>query len=174
MASPSRAHSRSSGMPSGSGLGFALAFGLVLVLARPAVATGTRFVIIASADAPVTGVTLEEFQRLFQFRKATWKAGAPLNVLLPAPGTPARLYLLANVYHCDENALHRYLVEKQFRGDMDHPPLVAGSDAMAIETVAGSHGLVSLVPAESAGLAHVKVLKVEGKSSGEDGYPIVR
>jgi hypothetical protein len=128
--------------------------------------------VIASPLVPVADVALPDLARLLMGERRFWVSGMPVVVLLPAPDSPARHFLLARVFHMTEQAYRRHMLELLYRGELDYAPKVVGSLEDLIAFTAASPGAVSIVPASSSIPAAVHVLKVDGRAPGSPGYPL--
>ena len=69
---------------------------------------------------------------------------------------------------------HRYVINAEFRGDELMNIQVVDSDATAARAVNGSAGAFAVVEANSLPAlgSSVKMIRIEGKSLGQPGYPL--
>ena len=159
---------------SAAGIAVALMAGLVSGLSAPGAAgvRGMAYVVIASPDVPVADLSLAECRRICLLERTIWKPGLQITLLLPEASQPARSFMLRHIYHRDDIELRRMFLEKLFQGRIDYAPKVAHSDREAVSLVASAHGLLTLVPADTPGLDHVRVLSIDGKLPGQPNYPL--
>ncbi len=136
------------------------------------VAAPAGYVIIVSAEVPVTNLTLGEAARLLQGERRFWRAGMPVVVLLPPAGSPARRFLLEHVFHMTEPVYRRHTLELLYRGEMDYAPKVVNSFDELIAFTAASHGAISIVPATQTLPATVRALQIDGRTPGAAGYAL--
>lgn len=81
--------------------------------------------------------------------------------------------MLKKIYRISKEDFERYWMEKVYAGKVKDAPLIISSTS-AINILVGQ-AQESIAPIE-AGLvsrwARVKVLKIDGKKPGEEGYPL--
>jgi hypothetical protein len=130
------------------------------------------YAVVVGEDVPVADITLDELRRVFLMKRAFWKPGKPIRLVLPASGLPARSFMLQYVCQKTEGEMRRLVLESMYRGDSDQPPKVAGSDIEALGLLASIANGVALVSAETSPGPRLKVLRVEGKLPSDQGYPL--
>ena len=138
----------------------------------PAIAEPRTFAVVANDDVPVNGVNVDELKRLFLLHKNFWKPGHAVHPILPGTGQPARTFLLSHVCQTSEGDLRRLILEKVYRGEVDRPSKVAGTDAEAVVLVATQKGGITVVTSPAKLPTGTKVLRVDGKLPGEPGYAL--
>lgn len=114
---------------------------------------------------------LVELVELFTLREQFWKDGRRVVLILPVPGTTARIILLEKAYRRSESELRKDWARRLFAGEIPALPSVARSIEAAASFVKQSTGAISAVPA-SAIPQGVRVLVISGKRPGEKGYPL--
>jgi hypothetical protein len=135
-------------------------------------AAGHEYAIVASRDVPVEDLSIAELRSFFTFRRSVWKPGQPAGVVLPAQGLASRDCLLRHVYRVSDDKLRRYILERMFQGELSTRVVVVDTDLEALEQVAGTSGMLAIVDAGDRRLASMRVLRVEGKLPGMEGYPL--
>jgi hypothetical protein len=128
--------------------------------------------VAVNSSAPVADVTLGDLNNYFTFARRSWPGGQRVTLFLPAAGSISRTVLVKQVYHMDDAQLRRFLLERVYQGDIDAQPRVAASDAELVGLIASTPGALTLMPADIAAAAKLKILKVNGKAPGEAGYPL--
>jgi hypothetical protein len=151
-------------------VGFALAL-RATALTRAESAT---FAVIVAEDVPLSDISLDELSRVFALKRAFWRPGKGIHVVLPGTGQPARDFLLVRVCHKTEGELRRLVLESTYRGEIDQPPKVANSEEEALKLVSSLASSVALVASEARLPPGVKVLHVDGKLPADPGYPLTR
>lgn len=155
-----------------AGLGVAL---VLLGLPHGSAAAGKEtFVVVASADVPVSNLSVEQVRRLFLFREKFWKSGRPVRILLSEEGFQNGSILLEEIYRMDLGALRVMILEKLYQDEIDLPPKIVSSDKVAVSFVEAGQGLVTLVRAEAARGTKAKILSIGGFAPGADRYPFRR
>jgi ABC-type phosphate transport system substrate-binding protein len=140
--------------------------------ARPAPAAEPTYAIVVNAGAPVSDLSLEDLRRVFTLRRAFWKPGKPIRLVLPATGQPARAFLLERVCRKSEGELQRAVLESMYRGDIDQAPKVAASEPETLTLVASTENAVGVISAGAAAREGTRVLRIDGKLPSEAGYPL--
>jgi len=163
-------HSCSDGWPPRAWIVAGLALGLALGVRAEA----ADFAVIAHADVPVDNVSMDDLHHLFGLDQRHWKNGAPVRVLLPGSGAPARDLLLGSILHMTELQLRQMILGKIYRAEISFPPRVPGSDLEAVDYVAAAKGMIALVPAALAADKRVHTLRVDGKRPDDPNYPLKR
>jgi hypothetical protein len=133
-----------------------------------------EFVVIASPDVPLSGLSLEQLRRVFLFREKYWKPGLPVTVLLTENGLEPGSFLLEHIYRMDYASLRRLIVEKLYQEEIDYAPRVVASDELAVALAASGRGAIAIVRAKAAEGARVKILAVDGLRPGSPGYALRR
>lgn len=149
----------------------ALAGGMV-----PLSAESDSFAVVASVDVPVENLTLGELRSIFMFRKRYWAPGRQVTVVFGDESLSSGSLLLEKVYGMDYPSLRRMILEKLYQGELDLAPKVVATDRAVIAYVGHGHGSigwvrVSALPPEPHD--SIKVLTVDGKGYGDEGYPLI-
>jgi hypothetical protein len=148
---------------------------LLYALALPAVPVPPEdWVVVVSADVPVTNLSLDHLRRLFLFRERYWKPGLPVTVVLSGDDLDAGSFVLQKIYRMDYTGLRRLIFERLYQQEIDLPPKVVASDGIAVEIVASGRGLVSIVRAASLPGGNLRILSVDGVQPGGEGYALRR
>jgi hypothetical protein len=80
--------------------------------------------------------------------------------------------LLQKVYRMDNKKLQKYWVRRLFAGEISAKPSYVPSAKAAGEQVLKSEGAISVVSAKEVPEG-VRVLLIDDKRPGDDGYPLV-
>jgi phosphate transport system substrate-binding protein len=147
---------------------------------RVGAARAEAYAVIANPLVPSAGVSLDELREMFLGTRRSWGNGQRVVVLVQTPGSRTRAFLLREVYHMDEAAFKRYWIARTFRSEPGNAfagggggggPTLVSSDAMARRLTASIPGAVAVVAASEVD-AGVRVLRVDGRLPGADGYPL--
>jgi hypothetical protein len=145
---------------------------LALLGARADSAAVVVYAVVVAEDVPLTDITLDELRRVFLMKRAFWKPGKPIRLVLPASGLPARTFLLQYVCQKTEGEMRRLVLESIYRGESDQPPKVANSDEEALALLSSIANSVALVSTDASLGSGVKALRVDGKLPSDPGYPL--
>jgi len=131
--------------------------------ARPAVA------VIVHEQVPVDELSLSELRRIFRGERLFWSRDLTITLLAPPRGSPERQVLLDKVYGRGSEADYQHFwINKLFDKGGRTAPKVTGSPMNLVREIPGA---IAVVPADRIPRG-VKVLRIDGRSPGEAGYPL--
>ena len=133
----------------------------------------TPVAIIVNADNHAPDPSLGELRAMFGLERQFWPDGHRVVVFLPPPDSSARQVLLDRVYAMSDFELRKYWVGKLFRGAIPSIPSTLPSADAVLAAVQESAGGLSAVVADRPLPASVRVLRIDGRSPDEAGYPLV-
>jgi hypothetical protein len=131
----------------------------------------TPVAIIVNASNHAPDPSLTELRAILTLERQFWPGGDRVVLVLPRSGSPERETLLSRIYGTSESGLRKRWVEKLFAGQIPAIPSVAPSAARAAALVQQSPGAIAAVNADEVP-AGVRVLAIDGKKTGERGYPL--
>ena len=91
-------------------------------------------------------------------------------LLLPPTGSGTKRLLLERIYHRTDPQLRQDWARRLFAGEIPAVPTTIRSVEAQVAAVAQSGGAITAVPAGTALPASVRVIAVDGKRPGEQGY----
>ena len=143
-----------------------------LILVPAAAAQARDVAVIVNPNNSATNVTLSDLRKIFSGEKHSWPGGAPIKLLLSAPGSRERLVLL-KLLGMSESDYKQFWTAQIVRGEADAEPVSLPSFGMVKEAVQVYHGAIACVDYRDIrpGML-MKVLKVDGRLPGESGYPL--
>jgi hypothetical protein len=146
------------------------ALGATLVsLAAGAEESRVRLAIVMAKNSPVTGLSLFELKRLFM--------GEPVNAggqkLIPLnlpPLSKDRVGFDQAVLGLTPDAVARYWIDRKIRGESPAPKAIASPDLLqrVVNHLDGAIGYVRSAEVSD----DVKIIRIDGKTPSENGYPI--
>ena len=145
---------------------------LALLEAPAESAAAVVYAVVVAEDVPLTDITMEELRRVFLMKRAFWKPGKPIRLVLPASGLPGRKFLFDIVCQKSEGEMRRLVLESMYKGESDQPPKVASSDEEALRLVSAIENAVALVSSGTPRGPGLKVLRVDGKLPSDAGYSL--
>jgi phosphate transport system substrate-binding protein len=144
-----------------------------LFFAAPAKVTTAPIAVIVHEQVPVDDLSLAELRRIFRGERLFWEKELTITLLAPPRGSREREVLLDKVYERGGEAEYqRYWINKLFDKRAQTAPKITGSPQMSAGLVREIPGAIALVPANRIPRG-VKVLRIDGRSPGEAGYPLV-
>jgi ABC-type phosphate transport system substrate-binding protein len=139
---------------------------------QSASAQTTDVAVVVNENNPATNLSLTDLRKIFSGVKRTWPGGAPIKLLVRAPGSHERLALL-RLLGMSESEYKQYWTAQVFRGDADAEPVTILSFGMTKEAVAAIPGAIGLVEADSVKPSMpIKIVKIDGHMPGDAGYPL--
>lgn len=127
--------------------------------------------VIANREVPENDVTFGELRRIFLADRQFWTSELRITLIVPGWRSKERETLLSRIYERDEAQYRHYWIAKVFTTEAVRAPKAVSSREVAASLVTRIRGAVTLVDAARIPPG-VKVLTVDGKRPGEDGYPL--
>lgn len=131
----------------------------------------TSVAIVVNPQTPVDNLTLAEVRKVFLGERQFWPSNVRITLLVRAPVARERDVLLKKIYQLSESQFRQYWIAKVFRAEVTSGPKIVFSTAMTNELVAAIPGAIGSTLADKP-LTGLKVLRIDGKLPGENGYPL--
>lgn len=142
---------------------------LALLCASTAMAGDVAVVVHSSVK--VDELSFNDLRKVLLGDRQFWSKGQLVTLVVRAPVAAERTVMLDKIYEMSEAQFKQYWVAKVFRAEANEGPKVVISNDKAVELVGVIVGAVALVDASDVPEG-IKVLKIDGKLPGEDGYPL--
>jgi ABC-type phosphate transport system substrate-binding protein len=127
--------------------------------------------IVVHKDTEVENLTLSELRNIFRANQQFWPNRSRIVLLVRAAQSDERDYVLNRIYEMNEDEFRRYWIAKMFRAEVPRGPKVVFSTGMTLDLVVAIPNSISFMRADNV-TDDVKVVRVDGKLPGEDGYPL--
>ena len=127
--------------------------------------------IVVNKASVLDNVSKADLVRYMKVQKTKTPDGTKLVLVMQDEGRPERVAMLEKVYAMSDSELGRYFLQATFTGAIAAAPKSLPDGAGVIKFVAANPGGIGYVRASEADDS-VKIVKVDGKAPGEDGYPI--
>jgi len=127
--------------------------------------------VIVSHSTPVSNLSLAELRAILSGDRKSWDRKTPAMVLMRASGSREQAVILDKVLKQSESDYKKFWVGKIFRGEATTQPPSAPSPGLALDYVSNVDGAISFVNISQT-QSRVKILRINGKLPGEDGYPL--
>jgi ABC-type phosphate transport system substrate-binding protein len=127
--------------------------------------------IVVHKDSAVENLSLQELRKIFLAEQQFWPDRSRIILLVRAPKSEERDFVLNTIYQMDEQQFRKYWIAKMFRAEVPRGPKIVFSTDMTRELVVAIPGSISFVDADEA-TDDVRVLRIDGKLPDEDGYPL--
>src|SRR5262249_52646655 len=118
----------------------------------------------------VSNLSVADLKKIFTGEKHSWPGGAPIKLVVRTPGCHERIVLL-RMLGMSESEYKQYWTAEVVRGEADSEPMAAPSFGMMKEVVTALRGAIGMVDAQNI-KPGMKVIRIDGKMPGEDGYPV--
>jgi len=125
--------------------------------------------VVVNPKNPVAILTLPALRKLFAGETRTWPGGTPVKLIIRAPGAHEREVVL-RLLRLSEDQYARYWTTQAYRGEGTERVAVF-SNGMQKEAVLAIPGAIAVMDARDL-KPGLKVMKIEGKLPGEEGYPL--
>jgi ABC-type phosphate transport system substrate-binding protein len=139
--------------------------------AQGEVVTSSAIAIVVHADTDVDNLSLEELRSIFLAEKQFWSDRQRIILLVRAPQSDERDFVLNRIYQMSEAQFRQYWIGKMFRAEVPRGPKIVFSTDMTLELVTAIPGSISFIRVADAS-ENVKLVRVDGKLPSEPGYPL--
>lgn len=149
--------------------GVGITVGLLMLMMGQAYAGDVA--VVVSLDNAVANVSFHELVKIFKQEKQFWDGGQHIYLLMRESGGPEKEVLLKKVYQMEDDNLKKFWVAKLYRGEIvAFPKTLTSNDAVKryVSRVPNAIGVID----SSAADGSIKVLRIDGKAPGENGYPL--
>jgi ABC-type phosphate transport system substrate-binding protein len=134
---------------------------------------GEPLAVVVSPGVRTTSITLRELRAIYRGEQQFWDgAGGRITLLLPPSGSPERDAALRQVFRMTESEFTRFWIAKTFRDEVTTGPKVIATSELTLRLVRSLPGAIALVRLSDIDPRQVRVLRVDGRQPGEDGYPL--
>ena len=135
------------------------------------VAASSAIAIVVHKATEVDNLTLDELRSIFLADQQFWKNRKRIILLVRAPQSDERDFVLNRIYKMSEAQFRQYWISKMFRSEVPRGPKIVFSTDMTLELVTAIPGSISFMRAEDVS-GDVKLVRVDGKLPSENGYPL--
>lgn len=126
---------------------------------------------VVHPSVPLNGLKAADLHKLLLGDRRFWSGRLRVTLLIRAPGAPERTAFIKGICRMTEPQFRQYWIGMVFRGQATSGPKVTYNNNMAQTLVRVIPGALALVAAKDL-KPGVKVLKIDGKSPGDPGYPL--
>lgn len=131
----------------------------------------TPIAIVVHKDTGVDNLSLQDLRNIFLANQQFWPDRTRIILLVRAPKSEERDFVLNRIYQMDEAQFRQYWIAKMFRAEVPRGPKIVFSNDMAIDLVVAIPGSISFIAADQV-TDTVRVIRVDGKLPTDDGYPL--
>jgi len=128
--------------------------------------------VIVNKENVVEDLLLRDLVKIFKMDKQYWNDGKRIYLIVRDSGEPAMDILLANVYQMKKyRELKSYWLAKIFQEEMGAFPKILSSNEATKRFVSQVPNAIGIVDASTVD-SRVKVLRIDHKLPGEEGYAL--
>jgi ABC-type phosphate transport system substrate-binding protein len=129
---------------------------------------------IVNARNPVSDISSAEIRKIYLGEETRWSGKGKITILVLPAGREERRILFGRLLKMSDDDYVRHWIAKVFQGDATSGPKTASTAGSMEKLVGGlpdAIGFLAHDDISAASTATLKVLKVDGKSPGDAGYP---
>jgi ABC-type phosphate transport system substrate-binding protein len=127
--------------------------------------------IIVNKGNSVDAMTAKQLKQIFAGEKARWADGQKIQTLATGAATPEHKVAIRFLFGMSEPDYQKYCLHATFVGTPQLVPRDSGTSQAVLNFVALIPGAIGFIRADLAG-SSVKVVKIDGMSPGDAGYPL--
>jgi hypothetical protein len=155
---------------------FACGLGLFIPAAAaqnvtPAMKSTSDVAVVVNRQNSVSEISSKDLVLLLSGEKKFWNGKAPVQLVLRQPGSRELDLPINKLLKMSGSDFRESWKTKVFRGEVHSEPTYVPSSGMAAQFSRDLPGALTLLAAHDLP-ADAKVLKIDGKLPGEEGYPL--
>lgn len=127
--------------------------------------------IVVHPQVAIDDLTLDQFKSIFLAERQHWPDRSRITLLVRAAIAPERDLVLSQIYEMSEDRYRRYWIAKMFRSEVASGPTIVFSTDMLRDLVTVIPGSIGFVPVSAVG-PDLKVVRIDGRLPGDEGYPL--
>jgi ABC-type phosphate transport system substrate-binding protein len=127
--------------------------------------------IVVHKDTDIENLSLAELRNIFLANQQFWSNRKRIVLLVRAPKSDERDFVLNTIYQMDEAQFRQYWIAKMFRAEVPRGPKIVFSTDMMLELVIAIPGSISFVSADEVS-DEVRVVRIDGKLPSDPEYPL--
>ena len=132
---------------------------------------GGSVAFVLHPDVNVDNLSLNQLRKVLLAEQQYWPDRSKIVLLIREQSTIERQVVLERIYQMTEDEYRRYWIAKMFRAEIPYKPRKVQSANMARELVSVIPSSITFMASDDVAPGH-RVVKVDGKLPGEDGYPL--
>lgn len=127
--------------------------------------------IVVHKNTEIDDLSLHELRNIFLANQQFWPDRTRIILLVRAPKSEERDFVLNTIYQMDEAQFRQYWIAKMFRAEVSRGPKIVFSTDMMLDLVVAIPGSISFINADDA-TEDVRVVRIDGKLPADAGYPL--
>ncbi len=127
--------------------------------------------IVVHKDTEVDDLSMYELRNIFLANQQFWPNRSRIILLVRAPQSDERDFVLDSIYQMDEARFRQYWIAKMFRAEVPRGPKIVFSTDMTLDLVVAIPGSISFMRADDV-TDEIKLIRIDGKLPSDEGYPL--
>lgn len=127
--------------------------------------------VVVNKASSLSDVSSDLLGKFFRAEKSKAPDGTKVVILMQDSGRPERETALRAIFKMSEGEYNKYFLQATFTGAVAAAPKALANSRTVLKTVSETPGGLGYVKGDETDDT-VKVLKIDGKSPGEAGYPL--
>ena len=137
--------------------------------AVPAEAVGAEYAVIVNVKNNLNSVSERELEKYMKLERRYWPDKYRVTLFQRSAKTDLQKFVLDTVYDQSEKSLRKHFVSLMNRGKIGALPSVVKKSETVLRLVSKKQGAMAVVLASEV-TDQVKVLAIDGKKPGDEGY----
>jgi len=131
-----------------------------------------EFAVIVNPNNPVQNISSGQLRKIVLGDEKFWSGRIPVSLILQNERSIELAFVLGRVANMSQGDYKDHWSTLIFRGTVSSEPVTVPSNGLASGLVQSQVGAVCIMRMDNVPKGSVKVLRVDGKLPGEDGYPL--
>jgi ABC-type phosphate transport system substrate-binding protein len=128
--------------------------------------------IVVHPQTPVDTLSFSDLRQVFLGERQYWTKDLPVVLLVRGPTGAERDAVLNVIYQMKDAQFKQYWIAKVFRAETASSPKIVATSGLAAQLVASIPGAVTFMMEKDVKPGAMKVLKIDGRLPGENGYKL--
>jgi len=130
------------------------------------------YAVIVNPNNPVQNISSTQLRKIVLGDEKFWTGRIPVSLILQNERAVEHDFVLRRLVNMTQGDYKEHWSTLVFRGVVASEPLTVPSNGLASGLVQSQIGAVCIMRIDNVPKSAVKVLRVDGKLPGEDGYPL--
>ena len=127
--------------------------------------------IVVHKATQVDNLSIADLRSVFLADQQFWPDRTRIILLMRAPQSDERDFVLNRIYEMTENEFRQYWIAKMFRAEVPRGPKIVFSSDTTLDLVIAIPGSISFIRADEV-TDDVKVVRIDGALPSDANYPL--
>lgn len=131
--------------------------------------------VVVNKSNPVSDVSYNDLKHILEAKKQQWDNGEKITLVFKPITSNETQFLINKMYKIRSENFYQYWMLKSYNNEISEYPKVTENLGGVIALVSKIPGAVGFIGMDeiSQCAVKVKIIRVNGKMPGEDGYPLI-